>query len=151
MGWNTIASLRQLKMRLHTTSHVTYLIVSLDGFVQALAQCATTECSSSSDVETYGFFGFGNANSTDGKTEFLNQTLESPPLNISAYYIPGQGSLAFFGYDYELNDGHPFRDYRNIRWIWEQQVVNYTYVESSGQCQATKVSTRSRPAHCTRC
>ncbi|KAF2728109.1 hypothetical protein EJ04DRAFT_504600 [Polyplosphaeria fusca] len=94
-------------------------------------------------VETYGFFGLGNANSTDGKTKFLNQTLESPPLNISAYYIPDtsyyylRGS-GFFGHDYKSNDDYPFRDPRNMRWTWEQQVVNYSYVEISGQCQATK-------------
>ncbi|OAG01816.1 uncharacterized protein CC84DRAFT_1167962 [Paraphaeosphaeria sporulosa] len=94
-------------------------------------------------VETYGFLGLGSANSTDGKTKFLNQTLESPPLNISAYYIPAQFSHywfgpVFYGYDYRLNDNYPFRDPRNMRWTWEQQVVNYTYVENSAQCQATK-------------
>ncbi|KAF2869436.1 hypothetical protein BDV95DRAFT_99821 [Massariosphaeria phaeospora] len=82
-------------------------------------------------VAEHGFYGRKNTTSN-----FMNQSLEAPVLNISAGYIT---DTRLFGWNWTDQTGrHPFQNRSSM--IWSQNNVTYSlpYIEQFGTCQSTK-------------
>lgn len=85
------------------------------------------------DVSSYGFFGLQNTTSV-----WMNYTLPSPALNISAYYF--ERNSEFSGYDWvdPRSEKPPFQDPSNITLAFSNQTYSLNYIQSNGRCQAVQ-------------
>ncbi|KAI1380584.1 hypothetical protein F4677DRAFT_403956 [Hypoxylon crocopeplum] len=83
-------------------------------------------------VSLHGFFGIQDATSV-----WMNNTLPSPVLNISAFYFTPDSKL--FGHDWvdprATRQKMPFQDPSNITLASSNQTYPLTYIQSNGQCQ----------------
>ncbi|KAF5506281.1 hypothetical protein CGCS363_v005435 [Colletotrichum siamense] len=94
-------------------------------------------CSLHGSVSNYtkehGFFGLKNVNST-----FMNQTLSSPTLNISAFYIPERYST-IFGNNWTdpRTNTQPFSDRSKVTYTYNigNDTYDLNYIRSNGTCQ----------------
>ncbi|KAF6825230.1 hypothetical protein CMUS01_09902 [Colletotrichum musicola] len=88
----------------------------------------------SSYTKEYGFFGLEQKKST-----FMNQTLDAPVLNISAFYIPEQYGDDLFGRNWTdpRTQQSPFLDKEALRlaYLKGNETYDLRYVKSNGSCQ----------------
>ncbi|KAF6794932.1 hypothetical protein CSOJ01_13603 [Colletotrichum sojae] len=86
------------------------------------------------DAKEYGFFGLEQKKST-----FMNQTLDAPVLNISAFYIPEQYGGKLFGRNWTdpRTQQSPFLDKEALRlaYLKGNETYDLRYVKSNGSCQ----------------
>ncbi|KAH0432059.1 hypothetical protein CcaCcLH18_06714 [Colletotrichum camelliae] len=84
-------------------------------------------------TKAHGFFGLENKNST-----FMNQTLSSPTLNISAFYLPERYNT-IFGNNWTdpRTSTQPFRDRDKATYTYNMGNDTYdlNYIRSNGTCQ----------------
>ncbi|KAI1770824.1 hypothetical protein F4818DRAFT_222256 [Hypoxylon cercidicola] len=86
-------------------------------------------------VSSFGFFGLQNTTST-----WMNITIPSPVLNITAFYLSPKSS--FFGSNWtdprvgELKQ--PFNDPSRMAFTYSNTTYNLTYVEENGTCQPVR-------------
>ncbi|EQB50638.1 hypothetical protein CGLO_09894 [Colletotrichum gloeosporioides Cg-14] len=94
-------------------------------------------CSLHGSVSNYtkehGFFGLQNNNST-----FMNQTLSSPTLNISAFYLPERYNTVFGNnWTDPRTNTQPFSDRSKVTYTYNMGNDTYdlNYIRSNGTCQ----------------
>ncbi|KAF2730980.1 hypothetical protein EJ04DRAFT_584472 [Polyplosphaeria fusca] len=97
-----------------------------------------TPYKSAIDVSKYGFFGLNNGNSPNLSSIFNNKTIDSPVLNISAYFLPSHKIFYGNSWAYPASVNYPFRNESNALWTSAQELYDYTYISQNGQCQSTK-------------
>ncbi|KAE9572776.1 hypothetical protein CGMCC3_g11228 [Colletotrichum fructicola] len=84
-------------------------------------------------TKEHGFFGLKNNNST-----FMNQTLSSPTLNISAFYLP-ERYRTIFGNNWTdpRTNTQPFSDRSKVTYTYNMgnETYDLNYIKSNGTCQ----------------
>ena len=84
------------------------------------------------DVSLYGFFGLQNTTS-----RWMNTTLPSPALNISAFYIdPGTD---FYGFNWSdsisMRYENEFTDPSQRAFTYSNETYFVNYIQKNGKCQ----------------
>ncbi|XXG98960.1 hypothetical protein Hte_005293 [Hypoxylon texense] len=86
-------------------------------------------------VSSYGFYGLQNTTST-----WINVTIPSPVLNITAFYLSPTGN--FFGSNWAdpraSGQTQPFKDPSNMAFTYLNTTYNLIYVEENGSCQPVR-------------
>lgn len=98
------------------------------------------------DVQNYGFLGLdGNGNINNIPTEWMNQTIPQPALNISAFWLSKSGGL--FGYNWTdpRTNSQPYTNQSNLALASTEANESYSvsYIEQNGSCQPLEVSQRT--------
>ncbi|GKU22905.1 unnamed protein product [Fusarium langsethiae] len=92
------------------------------------------------DVQQYGFNALGGetAGYRDNSTEFCGEIIHGPPLNISAYYLPGP----FYWKSPSSKNGtiktNPYDDVSKIMFVIDDDMYNSTELIQNGVCQPIK-------------
>ncbi|KAF4502755.1 hypothetical protein FAGAP_980 [Fusarium agapanthi] len=93
-------------------------------------------------IQLYGFEGKGGHETKHGqKTRFRNKTLEWPPLNVKAFYLPNS-----FYWNWTANHTdsaspaplNPYRDSSTLTFLVEDEIYNVKDVQAEGICQPIK-------------
>ncbi|KAI0852834.1 hypothetical protein F5Y00DRAFT_272463 [Daldinia vernicosa] len=83
-------------------------------------------------VASYGFYGLKNTPS-----RWMNTTIPSPTLNISAFYIPDFSR--FYGFNWSGDPGtghtHEFANRSNMAFFYSNNTYSLDYVTTNGRCQ----------------
>lgn len=93
------------------------------------------------DAQLYGFDGKGGRETRNGqKTYFRNQTLNWPPLNIKAFYLPNN---FYWNWTYltDVASSTTLGTYEDISasaFIVEDEIYNLKDVQAGGVCQPIK-------------
>ncbi|KAF5545559.1 hypothetical protein FPHYL_10702 [Fusarium phyllophilum] len=105
------------------------------------------ECRLQRDVseyaQLYGFDGKGNRDTQNGqKTYFRNKTLNWPPLNIKAFYLPNEAF--YWNWTAEITgkvseeDLNPYGNRSALTFLVEDGLYNVKEVQAEGICQPIK-------------
>ncbi|RKK20354.1 hypothetical protein BFJ66_g6496 [Fusarium oxysporum f. sp. cepae] len=93
-------------------------------------------------VQLYGFDGKGGHETKHGqKTYFRNRTLDWPPLNVKAFYLPTPfywNWTANFTGMASSTPLNPYRDISELTFLVEDEVYNVKDVQAEGICQPIK-------------
>ncbi|SCO31282.1 uncharacterized protein FFNC_01974 [Fusarium fujikuroi] len=93
-------------------------------------------------AQRYGFDGKGGRQTRNGqKTYFRNQTLNWPPLNIKAFYLPNSfywNWTAEFTGEVSKEDQNPYGDRSALTFLVEDGLYNLKDVQAGGVCQPIK-------------
>ncbi|KAK7582980.1 hypothetical protein V3481_012274 [Fusarium oxysporum f. sp. vasinfectum] len=112
-----------------------------------------TSCELQRDVSNYTqLYGFEaksrNKTQSKRKTYFRNQTLDWPPLNITAFYLPDEPfywnwtanrteMYAMYSSIEEINS-HPYGNRSKSTFLIEDELYNYKELQAAGICQPMK-------------
>lgn len=91
------------------------------------------------DVQQYGFNGSsGNTSETHNKTTtFRGQTIDWPPLNISAYDLPNPFYWGWKDKQEGYYDNGPFRGGPETLYLVDSDLYSSSQLEQNGVCQPT--------------
>jgi hypothetical protein len=104
----------------------------------------------SSDTQLYGFEAKSRSKTqSKRKTYFRNQTLDWPPLNITAFYLPDEpfywnwtaNRTEMYAMDSsieEINSQNPYGNRSKSTFLIEDELYNYKELQAAGICQPMK-------------
>ncbi|KAI0111687.1 hypothetical protein F4814DRAFT_460837 [Daldinia grandis] len=86
-------------------------------------------------VSSYGFYGLKNISS-----RWMNTTIPSPMLNISAFYIPPLSHFYGFNWSGDPGMGHTyeFTNASNGVFVYSNNTYTLDYVNANGRCQPVR-------------
>ncbi|KAI0011042.1 hypothetical protein F4779DRAFT_637798 [Xylariaceae sp. FL0662B] len=80
-------------------------------------------------VSIYGFYGLNQTKST-----WMNVTLESPALNISAFYLRPESFLFGNSWLDPTTNQHPFQNSSRLAYTALNETYNLEYIQANGNC-----------------
>ncbi|RBR15069.1 hypothetical protein FVER53590_03191 [Fusarium verticillioides] len=93
-------------------------------------------------IQSYGFEGVGSQKTKHGqKTHFRNKTLNWPPLNVKAFYLP---TTFYWYWTANHTDSispaplNPYPDITALTFLVEDEIYNVKDVQAQGICQPIK-------------
>ncbi|KAF5691495.1 hypothetical protein FCIRC_395 [Fusarium circinatum] len=93
-------------------------------------------------IQRYGFEGKGGHGTKHGqKSRFRNKTLEWPPLNVKAFYLPNSFYWNWTANHTDSASPAPFNPYPNssaLTFLVEEDLYNAKDVQAEGICQPIK-------------
>ncbi|KAI0181064.1 hypothetical protein GGR52DRAFT_522730 [Hypoxylon sp. FL1284] len=101
----------------------------------AMDSRCTMQSNVSHYVASYGFYGLNDTTSV-----WHDRTIPGPVLNISAFYIPGNGKdFGFYGSDWvdprDTDGKKPFGDISKMTFGYSNRTYTLDYIQFNGSCQ----------------